>query len=262
MITSTRIAAGQTSPGQGWKQHQNEGVYLDVDTTAAKFSTTPTYVITLSGPGGNMWFSGGGASSVYDPTPTGFRVYLRRSDSAALPVQTVTDSYKWYVNWIGIEGVGGEAGEKDTCYDPNIPTDFTKIIAKNSGKALNVKGASKDNGASLIQYGPTANAENELFKFIRLGDGYHRIESKVSGKVLDVTAGADTMSNGAVIRQWDWCNTDNQKFRVEPVGDGYYRIIAKHSLLVLTVLNASTADSGGIIQYEWVTKDNQKWKLS
>lgn len=98
------IASGQTSPGEGWQQNGDDGIYLDVDTSSAKFSTTPTYVISLGGPGGSMWQAGGGASSVYDTTPQSFRVYIRRSDGAALPVATITDDWKWYVNWIGIEG--------------------------------------------------------------------------------------------------------------------------------------------------------------
>ncbi|MGH3932998.1 MAG: RICIN domain-containing protein [Pseudonocardiaceae bacterium] len=146
--------------------------------------------------------------------------------------------------------------------DPGIPTGFTKVTAKHSGKALNVQGGSKDNGATIIQYGPSAGAENELFQFVPLGDGYYRIVAKNSGKVLDVTAGEDTMKNGAVIRQWDWVSTENQKFRVEPVGDGYYRIVAKHSLRVLTVQNQSKDNLAVIIQWEWADSDNQKWKLS
>jgi Ricin-type beta-trefoil lectin domain-like len=98
-----RIASGQTLPGQGWQQHTDDGVRLDVDTSSAKFSGTPTYVISLSGPGGSMWVTTGGSSAVYDPTPTGFRVFLKRADGQPLPVKTVTDDYKWYVNWIGVE---------------------------------------------------------------------------------------------------------------------------------------------------------------
>jgi hypothetical protein len=98
-----RISSGQTSPGQGWRQHTDHGVGLDVDTSSAKFSGTPTYVISLSGPGGNMWLTTGGSSAVYEPTPKGFKVYLRRADGQPLPVKIVTDDYKWYVNWIGIE---------------------------------------------------------------------------------------------------------------------------------------------------------------
>jgi hypothetical protein len=102
-MATARIASGQTTPGQGWKQHGEGGVYLDVDTRSAKFDSTPKYVISLGGPGGNMYETSGGASSVYNPTPTSFRVYLKRADSRPLPVQTVIDNYKWYVSWIGIE---------------------------------------------------------------------------------------------------------------------------------------------------------------
>jgi hypothetical protein len=102
-MATARIASGQTAPGQGWQQHGEAGVYLDVDTSSAKFDSTPTYGVSLGGPGGNMWETTGGASSVYNPTPKSFRVHLKRADGKPLSVQTVIDSYKWYVSWIGIE---------------------------------------------------------------------------------------------------------------------------------------------------------------
>jgi photosystem II stability/assembly factor-like uncharacterized protein len=102
-MATARIASGKTEPGQGWQQYSEKGVTLTVDTSSAKFSTTPRYVISLSGPGGSMFLTTGGAASVYEPTATNFKVYLRKADEADLPVQTVTDDYRWYVNWIGIE---------------------------------------------------------------------------------------------------------------------------------------------------------------
>ncbi|QIZ37087.1 hypothetical protein [Saccharopolyspora sp. ASAGF58] len=78
-MPSIRIGAGSTrgstQPGSGWQEHGN-GVTLLVDTTSAKFTQTPTYTISLSGPGGNMWIAGGGAASVYEPTATSFKVYI------------------------------------------------------------------------------------------------------------------------------------------------------------------------------------------
>ncbi|SFT72240.1 hypothetical protein SAMN04487904_106227 [Actinopolyspora lacussalsi subsp. righensis] len=99
-MASIRIASGATS-GSGWETHGN-GVKLDVNTSDGNFTNTPVYTISVGGGGGNMWELSGGTSAVYDPTPTGFRVYLLWRTGGPLTAQEAND-YGWYVNWIGIE---------------------------------------------------------------------------------------------------------------------------------------------------------------
>src|SRR5215216_6144549 len=79
------IAAGRTQPGLAWQQYENDaGVFIDVDTAGHHFTTTPVYVTALHG-NSSHWATTGG-SSVYNPTPTGFRVYIRWSDGGSLTV--------------------------------------------------------------------------------------------------------------------------------------------------------------------------------
>ena len=75
-----------------------------MDTNAAGFSSTPVYVISLIG-SYNMRLANGGANGVYNLTPTGFRVFIRRFDDQDLPVDTVINEWLWGINWIGIESV-------------------------------------------------------------------------------------------------------------------------------------------------------------
>ena len=105
--TAPRIVAGSTDWGQGWKQYAQDGqktVYLEVDTSAAGFSSTPVYVISLTG-SYNMYLANGGANGVYSATPNGFSVFIRRFDDYDLPVETVINEWLWGINWIGIESV-------------------------------------------------------------------------------------------------------------------------------------------------------------
>jgi hypothetical protein len=95
------IAAGRTPPGLDWQQYENNaGVFIDVNTEGAQFSTTPVYVTALHGTS-KHWATTGG-SSVYMPTPTGFRVYIRRSDSSSLTVSEA-ESLGWHIQWIATE---------------------------------------------------------------------------------------------------------------------------------------------------------------
>jgi Zn-dependent M28 family amino/carboxypeptidase len=98
---SIKIASGSTTPGStNWQPYGGDtGVYLDVDTSAGKFTTTPGYITSLGGISSH-WATTG-ATSIYDVTPNGFRVYVRWSDGSALtPAQA--NSFQWHVNWLGV----------------------------------------------------------------------------------------------------------------------------------------------------------------
>lgn len=80
-MATIRVGAGKTEPGQGWQLYGAEGVYIDVDTSSAHFRGNPIYTTSLSSTGGSQLWAVGG-SSVYDPTATGFRLFLRWVDDA------------------------------------------------------------------------------------------------------------------------------------------------------------------------------------
>ncbi|WP_433246202.1 hypothetical protein ACQPYK_44810 [Streptosporangium sp. CA-135522] len=99
--TTQRIAAGKTRPGQGWISYGgNTGLYIDVDTTSAAFTGSPVYTSSVGG-SGDQWALTG-TSAVYTPTATGFRVYVRWSDSSPITPATA-ETFQWYVNWIGVD---------------------------------------------------------------------------------------------------------------------------------------------------------------
>jgi hypothetical protein len=95
--------SGSTTPGStNWQTYTGStpGIYLDVDTSAGKFTTTPKYFTSLGGDSSH-WATTG-VTSIYTPSPTGFRVYVRWSDSSALTPEQAND-LKWHVNWLGVE---------------------------------------------------------------------------------------------------------------------------------------------------------------
>ena len=79
-------SASRSAPAPRLRQHQLATLrwqygYLDVDTSAGKFTSTPRYFTTLGG-NSSHWATTG-ATSIYNATPTGFRVYVRWSDGSA-----------------------------------------------------------------------------------------------------------------------------------------------------------------------------------
>ena len=100
--TTVRIAAGQSQPGAGWQVYTGggAGIYIDVNTSSGKFTTTPVYVTSLGGTSTHWAVTGG--SAVYSPTPTGFRIYIRFPDGAPITPAMATAN-GWHVKWVGIE---------------------------------------------------------------------------------------------------------------------------------------------------------------
>jgi hypothetical protein len=101
-ISSIRISCGNTTPGStNWQPYSgNTGVYLDIDTSTGKFTTTPRYFTTMGG-NSSHWATTG-VTSIYNAAPTGFRVYVRWSDGSSLtPAQA--NSLRWHINWLGVE---------------------------------------------------------------------------------------------------------------------------------------------------------------
>ncbi len=92
---------GRTVPGAtDWHQVPSspEGpstLVLDVDTTACGYTTTPRYFTSL---GGNTkhWRTTG-ATSIYSPTTTGFRVYVFDKDGPVTPADA--NARGWHINW-------------------------------------------------------------------------------------------------------------------------------------------------------------------
>ncbi|MGW2292019.1 RICIN domain-containing protein [Streptomyces phaeochromogenes] len=84
------------------------------------------------------------------------------------------------------------------------------LVNRNSGKALDLSGASTADGARAGQRTRNDGA-NQQWQFVDSGDGFYRLKARNSGKVLDV-AGAST-ADGAAIQQWADHDGANQQFR-------------------------------------------------
>ena len=95
--SSTDTCSGTTVQGStNWVQHLVNVIYTDVNTASCGFVTTPKYFTTLDGTSGHINVQG--TTSIYTPTPTGFRVYVKRS--GATP--SYANQRNWHVRWTGM----------------------------------------------------------------------------------------------------------------------------------------------------------------
>ena len=132
------------------------------------------------------------------------------------------------------------------------------IIAKHSGKALDVDSFSKENCANVFQH-ELHGGDNQRWILVKAKDGYYYFFAKHSGKCLDVEG--YKQDNGANVWQYSFHGGENQQWKLKEAGDGYFHILARHSDKALDVQEYSRANGANVFQYELHGGDNQKWKL-
>lgn len=93
-----KMVCGNTNPSAWQTYIDGRTVYVDVDTTVAGFSSNPFILSTL---GGSGWhWKTYGATSIYDLTPTSFRVYVYNINSTMNAADAL--SWGWSLNWCAI----------------------------------------------------------------------------------------------------------------------------------------------------------------
>ena len=160
------------------------------------------------------------------------------------------------------------------------------LIAKRSGKNLDIENFSEDDGARVVQWemlpvpplGRGDYYDNYKFKLMDAGDGYWFLVAKKSGKFLGVKD-VDSKEDGKELVQWgispdDLLNRPNEfnnhKFKLMDAGDGYWFLVAKHSGKFLGVNHVDSIKDGEEIVQWGISPgpsdrpndyDNHKFKL-
>lgn len=134
-----------------------------------------------------------------------------------------------------------------------------KIRAKHSGKCLDVEGASRANGAKVIQWDCHGGA-NQKWRLVRVHGGF-LVKSVNSGKCMDVKEGRT--ASGTPLIQWRCHGGDNQVFKL--VGEWHnVKIKARHAghRKCLDIEGASRANGAKLILFRCHDGDNQRFKVT
>jgi len=219
--------------GQTWDGSENNmhwGIYRrsSIDGTEIHYVYKPRIATTFA----EVDPLGGGTSPTPTPQPTATPVPTSVPTSTPAPTPT--------------PGGGGFSG-------------YYRLMAKHSGKAVVVQGASTANSGDVIQWTYGGTATNDEWELVNLGTGYYRVVNRNSGKVLNV-AGASTV-NGGNVDQWSWAGANQQQWQITDLGNGYHRLTVRHSGKVLNVAGASTADGANIDQWGWANVNQQQFQL-
>lgn len=134
------------------------------------------------------------------------------------------------------------------------PGVYGMLVARHSGKAIEVADASLDDGARLVQADKTG-AANQLFRFSEAAPGFYSIAALHSDKVLQV---ADDLEP---VRQFGRTVEERQEFSVARAGD-FFVVTNRLSGRVLDIRGASKENGIELIQFPFLDDhDNQLWSF-
>ncbi|MFF7645221.1 RICIN domain-containing protein [Streptomyces canus] len=145
-------------------------------------------------------------------------------------------------------------------YDRPFAADLGafKLVNRNSGKVMDVKDASTSDGAYAIQY-PWTGGPNQQWKLLPTADGFYRLASVKTGKVLESPDGS---TQGVILDQATDDGGDNQLWKLAPSKTGgYYRLVNVHNGWCADVEDASTNDAAYVIQWPTTDGPNQDWQI-
>ncbi|RTQ46335.1 hypothetical protein EJV47_22695 [Hymenobacter gummosus] len=142
------------------------------------------------------------------------------------------------------------------------PTEGTwyGVVARGSGRALEVRGAAAEAGAAVVQWEFT-QAPSQQWRFVRISAGseWFRIEVRHSGKCLTAEGPADNAAvvqrpySGGLFQQW-------KLVAAGPVGCA--QVVSRgNDALCLAVANADKANGTNVVLQRYQNRSTQQWRL-
>lgn len=126
------------------------------------------------------------------------------------------------------------------------PNGHYYLVARHSGKVLEIKDASTASDARVQQGAAQKDKSHQRFAFNGTRDGMYAIRCQHSQQVFDVYG--ISKDDGAEVMQLSWHNGQNQQFRLLDAGEGYVFIEAMHSGKLLGVRDGATGDGVTLVQ--------------
>jgi endoglucanase len=134
-----------------------------------------------------------------------------------------------------------------------------RIVARHSGKALDVNGHGTADGSNVIQWA-YGGGNNQRWTFTHLGNNTYQIVGVESGKALEVASTSTANGTNVDIRSYSGAN--NQRWTISATSGGYYRLTPVSSTgSALDVSAVSTADGANVQQWSWTGGNNQQWAI-
>jgi hypothetical protein len=133
-----------------------------------------------------------------------------------------------------------------------------RLLARHSGKALQVEGSATANGAGFEQ-STYVGASNQIWVLTHRGANQYTVTDLNSGKAIDEDSW--TRLTGDNLHTYTSANSVNQRWMPTPTNSGYYAMVNANSGLVMDVGGAGTTNGAPIYQWTWSGGNNQQWVL-
>ncbi len=191
-------------------------------------------------------FAGTGANQAWT---TISRTVDLRPGQQVLRVEALSSGFN--LNWIEIAPVAAGV----------LPNGTYRVLARSTGKAVGVVGASTSNGAKLEQRAYTA-ATHQRWTFTHRGANHYTITSAQGGRAIDSAAGSSL--SGDNLSMWGVSGsvgTLNQRWIVTATDSGFFKLINANTGLAMEIASASAADGARIQTSEYAGGAHQQWSL-
>ena len=133
---------------------------------------------------------------------------------------------------------------------------YIGIVNRNSGKNIDVSGASTANNATIVQY--TANNQaDQAWYLANAGSGYLKLVNRNSGKLLNIPG--PTTTQGTQLIQYQDDGNSNSQWSLTSISGGYYNIVSRYDGQDVDVQGNSLADNAPVIQWPNNSGTNQQW---
>lgn len=152
---------------------------------------------------------------------------------------------------------GNEDSNSNARIGPQSSTIY-KIINRKSGKVLDVKDGSTQDGAQIVQWTDNGG-DNQHWQLISAVSGYYKIKNVKSGKLMDIEGASK--NDGANNIQWNDNGGLNQQWQFIDVNGTYYKIKNHNSGKLLDINGGSTANGAKDIQWYDNGGTNQQWDI-
>lgn len=123
---------------------------------------------------------------------------------------------------------------------------------------LDVKNGETGNKAN-VQIDIQRDIDSQKFKITAVSDGYYKIASVKSGKVLDISNAS--MASGTNVQQYTWNGSNAQLWKFVDAGNGSYYIQSKLGT-VLDIQGGKIVSKANVQAYNSNGSEAQKWKLA
>ncbi|MFJ1602097.1 RICIN domain-containing protein [Streptomyces sp. NPDC088253] len=147
----------------------------------------------------------------------------------------------------GVEFASQDSASAQTAAAAALPTGYTTVVNKGSGKCVDARAAASADGTAVQQYACNGSTAQN-WQLVATSGGYYRVNSNLDAtKAWDVTD--VSTADSAPVQLWTYSSGNNQQWLPVAEADGAYHFVNRNSGKCLDVPSASTADSVQLAQY-------------